>query len=184
MPANPYESPKSTFDEPTVTDGRRRQAFRRVRAVFAILLLPAIYNYYCFDTQAFGGSGIGLPVHSVYRTINVLALIICGALIWCFGLPVLEWVSNLIRVLFAPRADPDAWNGVLYDSLPRAVLLSIPGAILWALWVFGLYQLEIDFLTISYAVGIPANILGACFYLPLFYRWYRLNEDASFKEQR
>ncbi len=179
MSTNPYESPKSTFEQPTGTGGHRYQAFRSLRAAFAILLLPAIYNYYCFDAQAFGASGIELPIHSVYRTINVLGFLICGAITWCVGLPVIEWVSNLIRIMFARETDSDAWNRVLYVSLKRVTLLSIPGAVLWAIWVFGFYQLNVDFVTISYAIGIPAHILGACLYLPLLCGWYRLARSAS-----
>ena len=183
MSVNPYQSPKSAFEEPAVTGGRRRRALWMLRAVFVILLLPAIYNYCCFESRQFARFGIGLHSRSLIRTINVLAFLICGALICFAGLPVLESISGLIRMLFAPKTDSGAWKDVLYASLERAVLLSIPGAVLWAIWVFGFYQLNADFMTISYAIGIPAHILGACFYLPLLHGWYKLARGGSSWEE-
>ena len=86
----------------------------------------------------------------------------------------LERVAQLIRFTLASTTQPDAWNQPLYEALNSAVTLAIPGAILWAAWTFGFYYLGINFVTISWAIGVPAHLLGACWYLALFFKWYQL----------
>ena len=40
-------------------------------------------------------------------------------------------------------------------------------------WVFGFYEMQMNFYVLSWLIGIPAHILGACVYIPLIYGWYR-----------
>ena len=48
------------------------------------------------------------------------------------------------------------------------------GAVLWAIWVAAFYQLGIGFYTVSLPIGIAAHLLAAGLYIPLFYRWYKV----------
>lgn len=66
-----------------------------------------------------------------------------------------------------------------YRSLNSLICVAIPDAALWMVWVFGFYHMHSDFYTISWAVGAPAHLLAACWYVPLVHRWYRLARTAN-----
>jgi hypothetical protein len=153
------------------------QATRSFRALAFVLLLPAVYNYWEFDVHAVSH----LPSFDavICRTINILGFVVGVVLVWYFGMPVLEGISRLLRILFAGGTDSTAWQEVFYQSCARAPYLAIGGAALWFLWVFAFYEIRINFFLISWAVGIPAHVLAACWYVPLIYRWYRLTASSA-----
>lgn len=62
----------------------------------------------------------------------------------------------------------------LYATFIRSAPYAVAGAILWGIWVFGFYQAKVDFMVLSVPVGILAHGLAAALYLPLIYRWYRI----------
>jgi hypothetical protein len=169
---NPYESPKLFGDSTSAASQERVQGQRSFRTTAFVLFLPAIYNYWAFDA----GEVSRLPddLANLCRTANILGLVVGGVLIWFLGLPSLELLSRFLRGVFAGGTDHVAWQGILYRSLSLTPYLAVPGAALWAIWVFCFYQLNTDFYVISWSVGIPAHLLGACWYVPLIYRWYRL----------
>jgi hypothetical protein len=142
--------------------------------VFAILLAPAIFNYYAFDLQMIANSSLPSPTQTLYRATNILGFAVGSALIWFLGFPLLERVSQLIRLALASHTSLSRWLAIFYASVRSAVYLAIPGAILWAIWVVGFYYLGIGFYRISWSVGVPAHLLGALWYVPLVCRWYKL----------
>ena len=175
MTENPYRAPP-LFHEPVDTEfGLRRRALLSFRLVALVLLAPAVYNYWAFDTQAIASSRLPSDLTAVYRAANVVALVVGFTLIWFLGLPLLEAVSRLLRVVFAKGVDTAAWQRVLYRSMNRAVILASIGAALWVIWVFGFYQIGVNFYVISWAIGVPAHLLAACWYVPLIYCWYRMS---------
>ncbi len=176
MSTNPYESPATVNRTADSHLPNRRSALAAFRTAFVILLTPALFNYYAFDTDAIGG-GIPPILQAAYRTTNLVGIAVGSFLIWFFALPVLEAASRTIRNVVARDASTDRWVDALYMSLKPAAYLAVPGAILWALWVVGFYFLQLDFVMISYGVGIPAHILAACLYVPLLIRWYRLSRS-------
>jgi hypothetical protein len=144
-----------------------------------VLLVPAVYNYWAFDTHVIATSRLPSDLAILYRTVNVLAFFVGGSLIWFLGVPLLETTARLVRIVFAHGADRTAWQETLYRSLSWTAFVAIPGAILWVIWVFAFYQKKMNFSTISWAVGIPAHVLAACLYLPLIYGWYRLSASET-----
>ena len=177
MSTNPYESPAVANHTADSHLPNRRSALAAFRTAFLILLAPALFNYYAFDTHAISG-GIPPILQAVYRTTNLVGIVVGSTFIWFFALPVLEAVARTIRNVVARDASTDSWDGALYVSLKPAVYLAVPGAILWVLWVVGFYFLQLDFVMISYGVGIPAHVLAACLYVPLLIRWYRLSRTG------
>lgn len=172
MSENPYESPKCLSETTIAPTALQLQATRSFRALAVVLLLPAIYNYWEFDAHAV--SRVPGLLAANFRSANILGFVVGGALVWFFGMPILEAISRLIRVIFAGGTDRSAWQEVLYRSLNRVPYLAVGGAALWSTWVFGFYEMKGDFYSISWAVGIPAHVLAACWYVPLIHGWYRL----------
>lgn len=169
---NPYESPRHMGETAISPTPLQVQATRWFRALVLVLLLPAVYNYWEFD--AYVVSHFPKQIAGNPRSANVLGLVIGVALLWFFGMPTLETLARFVRIVFAGGTDQAAWQEVLYRSLKRALYLAVGGAVLWSIWVFGFYEMKSDFYAISWAVGVPAHVLGACWYVPLIHRWYRL----------
>jgi hypothetical protein len=169
---NPYQSPTWPTVSARAESVLRKRARRSLRVATGMLLIPALYNYWAFDALAV--SPLPADLARLFRTLNLLGLALAFALIWLFGLAALEASARLVRRMLANGIDRDEWQEVLYKKLAWAAYLAIPGAALWAIWVFGFYQMRIDFQTISWAVGVPAHLLAACLYLPLVYGWYQL----------
>jgi hypothetical protein len=148
-----------------------------MHVAIAMLLIPALYNYWAFDALAV--SPLPADLARLFRTFYLLGMAIAFALIWLVALPGLEVIARLARIVFAREIEPAAWLEVLHKKLTAAPYLAIPGAALWAIWVFGIYQMHLDFHSLSWAVGVPAHILAACLYLPLLFAWYQLSRSPA-----
>lgn len=176
---NPFESPRDSGIRNLPNDVDRRNALFHLRLTLCILLIPAIYNYYAFDREVFTYARFPMPIYALYRIVNIGAMFVGSLLIWYFAHSILEWLSGMIRQLFAKTVDRNAWQNAFYSSLQRAMYLSIAGAMLWAIWVYAIYSLDADFFVVSWAVGVPAHLLGACWYVPLFVAWYKLRKASK-----
>ena len=170
MKSNPYESPQDSdagrFDE-------RRRALRGIRLAIVILLMPAIYNFVCFETAVASGQSVG-AMAGVFRTLNAMGIVLIASASWFFGLAVLELATAFIHWLFARMSALQDWRSVLYRRLRLAPIFAVLGAVLWAIWVAAFYQMKTDFYTISIPIGIIAHLLAAVFYLPLAMQWYQV----------
>jgi len=164
MNQNPYTPPGVQTDDISSTDDIRLSALRGIRMALLILVFPALYNFYCF--------AVFLP--GIVRTINALAILLTLMAIWIFGLSALEFFTGGIHTMVARRSASAQWKTALYEVLRRLPLFAGPGAILWAIWVFAFYQLRLDFHLVSIPIGIAGHALAACVYVPLIYRWYRV----------
>jgi hypothetical protein len=174
MTENPYIAPKSQ-SETIIAESRLRQQARFSFHVSAmVLFLPAIYNYWAFDTRVI--SPLPGDLANFLRAANFVGFAVGGGLVWYLGLPALEAVARLLRAVFAHRIDRTAWEEVLYQSLGRLLVPAVLGAGLWMIWVFSVYQLQTDFSATSWVLGVLAHALGACWYVPLVHRWYRLSQ--------
>ncbi len=177
MTENPYQSPEFGGQAVVAEARLRTQARRSFRLSAMVLFLPAVYNFWAFDARVI--TPLPVDLANLCRTANILGCVIVGGLIWFLGVPCLEAIARLLRIVFARGADGTAWDEVLYRSLNRTEYLAIPGAVLWTIWVFGIYQTHSDFYTISWTVGVAAHLLAACWYLPLIHGWYRLAVSRS-----
>jgi len=175
MPANPYESPKSYGETTTALPTLRKQATRSLHALTLVLLLPAAYNYWEFDLQVV--SRLPEDFARQCRSANIVGFVGGGVLAWFLGMPALEVFSDVVRMVFSRTTDRTAWQAVLYRALNRAPYFASVGAVLWGSWVFAFYERKGDFYAISWAVGIPAHLLAAFWYVPLFYQWYQLSQS-------
>ncbi|MGI9474262.1 MAG: hypothetical protein ACR2NZ_22160 [Rubripirellula sp.] len=176
MTENPYQPPVLDQLDEKEASLRRRDAVRSFRMAIAILLVPALYNYSEFDAVVIASGQLPGNLAMVYRAVNVAAFVIGALLLWFVGVRLLEIVSQWIRNIFARSTEASEWLGVLYRYLAWVPYLAIPGAVLWMAWVFAFYQRDADFDTISWLIGVPANLLAACFYVPLLFGWYRLSK--------
>lgn len=176
MSINPYESPRFPAVQRLPVNEGRATALRSVRIALLILLVPAVYNFICFNFQ--------LPTPFVYRAINTIGLLLIVIAVWFFGLAVLEFACRGIHSIAARNATLEDWKATLYVILGRTPWFAIPGAALWAIWVLAFYQLDVAFYDVSLPVGIAAHVLGACLYVPLIYRWYRLERTAAPQPRR
>lgn len=170
---NPYESPGADT-QASVREDNGSRAVRRFRMVFLTLLIPALYNYWEFDAEAIGQGGFAMSQRILFRATNILGFVLGGLLLWRYGVPILEKISNGLRARWAPAVSGEVWRGVLYRAITRAFYLAVPGAALWAIWVFCIYELQLNFTAISILIGFPAHVLGAAVYLPLLVKWFQL----------
>ena len=173
---NPYRPPIAAGSE---SDALRPRALFALRITLLLLLVPAALNYVCFDLVAIGQSGLSATQKWLYRTTNLSLVVAVPNVIWFLGLPLLEGLGELIRSRLAGDTDKARWREALHLSLRPAPWLALIGAVLWSLWVIGVYLLGIHFFAISLAVAVPAHLVAACFYIPLLVRWIRLARAAK-----
>lgn len=178
MNTNPYASPNSDVLHRLPQFLERVGAQRRIRIALLILLLPAIYNFVCFNFPA-DANRIELPIHSFYRAVNSVGLVGITVCIWILGLPALELFTGGCHAVFARNSALQSWKTTLYASLRRAPWFALGGAFLWAMWVAAFYQLGIGFYVVSVPLGIASHLLAAGLYLPLFYRWYEIDRSRA-----
>lgn len=140
-----------------------------------LLLVPAAYNVYLFNF--FQGDGTTIP--TLFRLFNTIGFACVGAMAWFCGLGLLEYLTGTIHSLVARKSTRDDWQHALYATLRPAPRLALAGAVLWTIWDVAIYQLHLDFNSVSIPIGIAAHLLAACLYLPLVYRWYKLEHQAG-----
>jgi hypothetical protein len=177
MSTNPYESPRSDTTRRSLPNDERVAAMRRLRFALLILLVPAIYNFFCSHYPTAAGREV--PMHVMYRAINGAGCAAMVLAIWFFGLAALEFVTGGIHTVLARNSKLDAWKATLYETLRRAPGFAVGGAALWSVWCFAIYQLGIEFYTVSLPIGFAAHVLAAALYVPLFYRWYQAERFAE-----
>ena len=170
---NPYATPESVCHVELGLAGLRADALRRIRQALLILLLPAFYNFICFNLLVAPLVG---DVHTrmIYWVFNGMGFIVIATAVWFLGLRLLELLTVVLHKLFGRKATLENWNAALYEVLLRGPLLAVLGAIVWAIWVVAYYHLNVGFYMISVPTGIAGNLLAACLYVPLLYRWYAL----------
>jgi hypothetical protein len=174
MSANPYQSPVAESLSPDHQLPGRRESLAALHKACLLLLAAGLVNYYAFDMRDIAGAGYDARLKTVVRTMNLVGIAVVFLLSWFFSLPLLQLVARAIRALAGRHVSPDRWNDALYESLKPAAHLSEAGAILWVLWVVAIYYAQLNFVVISFAVGLPAHLLAACVYVPLSVRWFRL----------
>lgn len=179
MSTNPYQSPTT---EPVLVAQslERLGALRNVRIALLIMLVPGIYNFITFSARMFNFVP-PLSMHLSFLVVDAFWAVVAVVAIWFFGLNVFEFVAGGCCAAFANYSKLEEWKHVLYLSLHRLPLFAFFGAVVWTLWVFGFYHLGADFFAISVLAGLAGHLLGAGIYLPLFYRWYRMERAAGLR---
>jgi len=178
MNTNPYESPKSQVTLLPPHSEERTAALRSVHIALLVMLAPAIYNLIC-SSFFVDMNRTGLPIHSIYRTLNTIGLVAITTAIWFFGLAALDFVTGGLYSVFSRRATLDNWKTTLYITLRRAPVFAFFGAVLWAIWVAAFYQFGFGFYTVSVPIGVAAHLLAAGLYLPLIYQWYKIECSSA-----
>jgi hypothetical protein len=179
MSTNPYEPIDLKAEELAPGNEKRNTARRMVRLTLLILLIPAIYNLIGFSFYPISGKPSQLRFQPNYLTLNSILLIAIFTAIWFIGLIALEFVTGGIHAIVAKNSKLDDWKESLYNILHRAPVVAVPGAVLWAISVLAIYQLRLNYFAIAVPIGIAGHCLGACLYVPLFYRWYKLERPAA-----
>lgn len=174
---NPYASPQSMAGRRAEWTAERIEARRQVRLALAILLAPGIYNFAAFDMAVRGDRQSALL--EAARILNTTGVLLLCLFIWFCGLQTLEVAVRVIHRVVGRRDTVGQWLAALYAALARLWCFAAVGALLWFAWVAGFYYLHIGFYRISYPVGILAHLLAAGLYLPLIWRWYRLERRVS-----
>lgn len=176
MSDNPYESPLTdSLPQPVEPSSVRT----RWRLTVAILLVPAIYNYVSFCREVCSGVN-SLPYHdAIVWTSNGVMLAMAAAAGWFLGLPALAWVSRLVHRILQAKSSPEDWQHEFNAMISSGPALAAVGAVVWAVWVFTFYEFEAPFMVASVPAAILGHLCGAALYLPLFFRWYRLESAAQ-----
>ncbi len=177
MNQNPYTPPESQQPVIPALNVDQALARRNVRMALLILLMPAVYNFCCFNFPM-GSATRQSSVPAVFVIANSAGMISVAAAIWFFGYQALEITVRLIHSIVARHSKFDQWQHALYVTLVRLPVFAILGAILWVIWVAAFYQAGIGFYTISWPIGLAAHLLAAGLYVPLIYRFYRLEYPA------
>ena len=182
MSVNPFEPPRTPGEPPRVS-GLSSRAKLAWRTIVLLMMVPAIYNFLEFNAKVIMAPSAGsrlAPIEALTLWLgNSLLIVVGGIALWLFGLQLINALSMTIRRLFAPQCSAIAWQEPLERALYRAAILAIPGALLWMAWVFGFYEMQMNFYVLSWLIGIPAHILGACVYIPLIYGWYRASTTPN-----
>ena len=180
MSTNPYQPPdvQSTLSSSQI-DGWHI-ACHSLRLALLILLVPAVYNFVCFHLR-YNGSRIDLSMDTVFLAINSCGFLLIAAAIWFLGVLALEFITRVLHSIFSRSSRLDDWREALYDILRRAPFFAVPGAVMWVIWVHAFYQLRLGFYAVSVPIGIVAHVIAACFYVPLIYRWYKLERTSASK---
>lgn len=115
---------------------------------------------------------------------NLLGIALLLAVLWRFGLEILEALAAAIKQLFAREVDWPAWFAELYAGLRPLPLFTLPAAALWGAWLVLFYFFDHPggYAT-DVAFQVAAHALGACVYLPIFYRWRVLTKASSHDPQ-
>lgn len=191
MIQNPYQPPavlacaeEQSVPSPSEFIKLRAAALFHVRLILGILLVPAIYNFVCFNYPSSAISPIPPTIHLLFRLVNGVGLIIIVATVYYAGLWLFEAFTRASHAIFSRQPTLSLWLEALYATFIRSAPYAVAGAILWAIWVYGFYQTNVDFMLLSVPVGILAHVLAAALYLPLIYRWYRIERDGKIKGVR
>lgn len=142
MEINPYQVTSLATGEGDFNRLPRDIALRQFQQTFALLLVAALVNYVAFDWLIIGQMNIAYSLKMIYRGVNLFWFGVGGAAIWYGGLPLLEGVSAMLRSVFAPRVDRQAWQGVLYQFVALARWWAIACALVWLMWVGMFYGNE------------------------------------------
>lgn len=185
MNHNPFEPPKTQAIAIEQNDSDDRRTARWcVRAVYPILAIPALYNFVCFASTTVTTQGF--PEFTVRVRFNWPLIAVVVGIGWLFwhvrAMVILEAITKLIHYMLSRKARVSEWLHQLHLVSKQLVFLAIPGAALWAFWVHAYYQLKFEFFAISIPVGILAHLLGAAFYLQLFYRWFKVERSANHEQ--
>ena len=154
----------------------RSSALRTVRLCTLILSVGAVYNAYVYS-----GLATPTPAYAVtlLRGLNITGVVLIITACWFFALPLFELVSLGCHRLFGRSATLDQWRGELYRVLATATPFAILGTIVWCVWVYAFYFMDMNFFLISVPTGIAAHVLAACVYLRIPFKWWSLEKTAA-----
>lgn len=170
MTSNPYAPPSTTLDLANLPDLELRSlALRRFQHSCWILSFPALLNWVFFNWR----------LRPEYVLVNCLGFVVLAIVVAIYGFRIVERLSSTIQRIVCRNEARQEWERALWQSLVSLPGFIAAGSVLWTLWVIGFYVKDINFVLISYAVGIPAHVLAACFYVPLITNWFRIARTSN-----
>jgi len=170
MNSNPYAPPSTSDDLAPLPDPElRAMAQRRFHRSCWILSFPALLNWVFFNWR----------LRPEYVLVNCLGLVVLAIVVAHYGFRIVERLSSTIQRIACRNDAWQEWDRVLWKALVALPGFIAIGSLLWTLWVIGFYVMDINFVLISYAVGIPAHVLAACFYVPLITNWFRIARASN-----
>ena len=181
MITNPYAPPSGPCREPNGQEDARDQALFQFQIGLSVLLLAAFFNLFHFSQMVRSNARISLALDLALLG-NAIGLMVASVVAWRYGFWALERLAWLIHRMLRRDVSLPLWNRVFYDSFPWVPHLSLVGGLLWVVWVLVYYMTSIDFYAISIPIGAAAHVVGAAWYLPLFYRWSRLSSNVKTRE--
>lgn len=165
MNSNPYAPPSTIDNLAQLPDPElRAMAQGRFKVSCWILTFPTLLNWVFFNWR----------LRPEYVLVNCLGLIALAIVVAFYGFRIVERLSSTIQRIVCRNEARQEWDRVLWKALVALPGFIAIGSLLWTLWVIGFYVMNINFVLISYAVGMPAHVLAACFYVPLIIRWFRI----------
>ncbi|MEM7476240.1 MAG: hypothetical protein AAF483_14695 [Planctomycetota bacterium] len=171
--SNPYAPVVS--DSPAQIPESARKARRSLRWTILILLPAAIFNAVFWDVKIVAPVG-GLAA-MLMRSANIFWFVVAVLLCWYFAWPLLGKIMHWIHH-FLGRAPREQWQSALESSCSVLPKLAVPGCLLWLYWSFGNFVLDFGGALFIFMLSAAGHILVAMWYLPLFYHWYLIEQDA------
>ncbi len=161
-----------------------RFGFRRFQTAFGILLVAVFIHFLLFLVPGLihrrweGEMGGYFVIPAV---LIFCAIVGCGGLLWIFGFKILRIFSRLIYLIVArKRTGFAAWDRVFCRSLWSLPWVFAGGALVYLAYFAGGWGGWPD----DVVVGTLGNLLGAMWYGPLFYQWYRLCQEPPQAENQ
>ena len=86
----------------------------------------------------------------------------------------LELLTRLANRMFGSGQRLNDWYQALFSVLPQALLLAIPAALLWLIWLAMYYGTDVGFFWYSVPIAIASHLMAASLYCGLFWKWYKI----------
>lgn len=178
--SNPFESPREVA-VPTKESGldstdlavERSLALSQYTKVIMVLAVPAVVNLLLFNYFVTGQVN-SRSLFFLMGTLNAIgvALVVLGLLFG--GFYGLELLTRLANRMFGSGQRLNDWYQALFSVLPQALLLAIPAALLWLIWLAMYYGTDVGFFWYSVPIAIASHLMAASLYCGLFWKWYKI----------
>ena len=177
---NPFEPPrevavaakKGGLDSAVLVE-ERALALSQYTKVILVLTVPAVVNL-CLFNYFVTGQVDSRSLFIAMATLNAIgvALVILGLLFG--GFYCLELMTRSANRMFGSGQRLNDWYQALFSVLQQALLLAIPAAVLWLIWLAMFYATDVGFFLYSVPIAVACHLMAASLYCGLFWKWYKI----------